>query len=198
MTVSTRLVGRPASVRAARQFTTDALGELPPEMIEAAALMVSELATNALVHAAAGFEVTIDVTKTAVSVEVSDAGEGLPTLRSPEPSDPHGRGLHIVEQLSDRWGTRAASDGSGKSVWFALDRSPSAAHDAARSGRTRSGRADATGSRSWRPVRRDQRSARRRGRMYPAGGWASVCSCGQAGASRPRRRCSMIRQRSST
>ena len=162
MTVSARFVGRSASVGEARRFTTDAVADLSGEIIDAAALMVSELATNALVHAAADFEVTIDITETAVSVEVTDAGEGVPTLRWPEASDPHGRGLHIVEELSDRWGTRAGSDGSGKSVWFTIDLSPTPAHDASQTGRARSSKADPSGSRPWRLVRRGQRSACRR------------------------------------
>jgi anti-sigma regulatory factor (Ser/Thr protein kinase) len=212
MTVSARFVGRSASVGEARRFTTDALAGLSGEVIDAAALMVSELATNALVHADADFEVTIDITETAVSVEVTDAGRGVPTLRWPEDSDPHGRGLHIVEQLSDRWGTRAGSDGSdgaGKSVWFTIDRAPTPA----RASRAGSSQADPSGSRPWRPVLRGQRLSCRRGRSHdlvpglrhhglcrlgPDDAVASIGRCGQAGAVRPRRRCSTIRQRSST
>ncbi|HEY5251397.1 MAG TPA: ATP-binding protein [Acidimicrobiales bacterium] len=158
MTVSARFVGRSASVGEARRFIADALADLTGEIIDAAALMVSELATNALVHAAADFEVTIDITERSVSVEVTDAGKGVPTLRWPEDSDPHGRGLHIVEELSDRWGTRAGSDGSGKSVWFTIDRSTTPDRTG-RTSRARSSQADPSGSRPWRLVRRDQRSA---------------------------------------
>lgn len=163
MTVSARFVGRSASVGEARRFTTSALADLSGEITDAAALMVSELATNALVHADAEFEVTIDVTETAVSVVVTDAGKGVPTLRWPEASDPHGRGLHIVEELSDRWGTRAGSDGSGKSVWFTIDRSPTGDHDASRTSRAPSSQADASGSRPWRLARRGQGRGCRQG-----------------------------------
>ncbi|HWF23057.1 MAG TPA: ATP-binding protein [Acidimicrobiales bacterium] len=171
MTVSARFVGRSASVGEARRFTTDALAALSGEVIDAAALMVSELATNALVHADADFEVTIEITETAVTVEVTDAGQGVPTLRWPEASDPHGRGLRIVEELSDRWGTRAGSDGSGKSVWFTIERAPTPARDAFRSGRARPSTSDPSGSRPWRLVRRGQRPACGRGR---SAGWDSL------------------------
>lgn len=164
MTVSARFVARSPSVGAARRFTTEALAGLSSEVIDAVVLMVSELATNALVHAAADFELTVDVTGTAVSVEVTDAGGGFPALRWPETSDLHGRGLHIVEELSDRWGTRVGSDGSGKTVWFTIDRPPTPAQDASRAGRARPRRSDPTGSRPWRPVRRGERPACRDGR----------------------------------
>ena len=164
MTVSARFASRSASVGAARRFTTEALAHVSPEVVDAAALMVSELATNALVHAAADFEVTIDVADASVSVEVTDAGGGFPTLRWPETSDLHGRGLHIVEELSDRWGTRAGSDGSGKTVWFTIDRSPTSAQDGSRTGQARTSRIDPSGSRPRRLVRRGQRPACRGGR----------------------------------
>jgi anti-sigma regulatory factor (Ser/Thr protein kinase) len=224
MTVSARFDGHAGSVGEARRFTTGALAGLSNEVIDAAALMVSELATNALVHAAADFEINIDITDTSVSVEVTDEGGGVPTLQWPEASDLHGRGLHIVEELSDRWGTRTRSDGSGKSVWFTIDTAASPAPDAAGSGRDRSGEADPSGSRPWRLVRRGERLACPRGRRYgreylaPGLGQPShdgLCrlrvgdsevttrpgwglDLGQAGASTPRRRCSTIRQRSST
>ena len=53
----------PTSVAASRRFVGDALTDLPSDIQEAAVLMVSELATNAIVHATTGFEVTIDRTK---------------------------------------------------------------------------------------------------------------------------------------
>jgi anti-sigma regulatory factor (Ser/Thr protein kinase) len=83
------------------------------------AVMVSELATNALRHAETSFSVRVDQTPGSVRVEVADGGDGRPAVQSPAPSEPSGRGLRIVESLSDAWGVTAAS-GTGKTVWFTL------------------------------------------------------------------------------
>ncbi|MBV8462080.1 MAG: ATP-binding protein, partial [Acidimicrobiales bacterium] len=61
-----------------------------------------------------------------VRVEVSDADERRPSVRWPDPAEPRGRGLQIVNALADRWGVEAWADGKvGKTVWFMveLDRS---------------------------------------------------------------------------
>ncbi len=108
------------SVAASRQFVLDAVTDLPDELREAAILMMSELATNAIVHAATGFEVSIDRSADWLRIAVTDVGGGEPELRSPPSSDPHGRGLRIVDELSDEWGMADNEDGSGKTVWCAV------------------------------------------------------------------------------
>jgi hypothetical protein len=64
--------------------------------------------------------VTIERTADRVRVDVSDAGAGAIEMKDPDPSDPTGRGLRIIDRLSDSWGVEAAP-GDGKSVWFTLD-----------------------------------------------------------------------------
>jgi anti-sigma regulatory factor (Ser/Thr protein kinase) len=108
------------SVGAARRFVSETITDLTPEVQDAVILMVSELATNALVHAASGFQLTIDRTKTRLLVSVADLGAGTPSLQSPPSRQPHGRGLRIVEELSDEWGTSEAPK-KGKTVWFRLN-----------------------------------------------------------------------------
>jgi anti-sigma regulatory factor (Ser/Thr protein kinase) len=108
------------SVGAARRFVSETITDLTPEVQDAVILMVSELATNALVHAASGFQLTIDRTKTRLMVSVADLGAGVPSLQSPPSRQPHGRGLRIVEELSDEWGTSEAPK-KGKTVWFRLN-----------------------------------------------------------------------------
>jgi anti-sigma regulatory factor (Ser/Thr protein kinase) len=108
------------SVGAARRFVSELVSDLTPELQDAVILMVSELATNALVHAASGFQLTIDRTKTRLRVSVADLGAGIPSLQSPPSRQPHGRGLRIVEELSDEWGTSEAPK-KGKTVWFRLN-----------------------------------------------------------------------------
>jgi anti-sigma regulatory factor (Ser/Thr protein kinase) len=109
----------PGSVSAARRFSRDALRDLPPNALELVELMVSELATNCIRHSDSAFDVLIDRTRSDVRVEVSDRSGGTPTVRSPGPEEPRGRGLRIVEMLSQEWGVDYRS-GDGKTVWFVL------------------------------------------------------------------------------
>jgi anti-sigma regulatory factor (Ser/Thr protein kinase) len=105
------------SVGAARRFVTEAIepaGAAP----DVPALLVSELATNAVRHARTDFEVRVHVDDHSCRVEVvNDAPEMLAALR--EPSDEGGRGLQIVEALATRWG--AETQGAAKVVWFECD-----------------------------------------------------------------------------
>lgn len=115
----------------ARRFVSQAIADLPGELQDSVNLMVSELATNALVHASSGFVVSIDRSGAAVTISVTDRGDGAPALQSPSSSEPHGRGLRIVEALSDEWGI-TSTDGTGKTVWFrvALRSTPAGAQQA--------------------------------------------------------------------
>jgi anti-sigma regulatory factor (Ser/Thr protein kinase) len=83
--------------------------------------MVSELATNCVRHANTDFTLSIEQTGRQVRVDIADKGAGRVTARHPEPAEVSGRGLSIVEQLSDTWGVRELVDGDGKSVWFMLN-----------------------------------------------------------------------------
>ena len=108
------------SVAAARRFATEVLADLPRELLQAVELMVSELATNSIRHANSSFRVEIDRRPDLVRVEVSDsAGDVMPTMRSPGPDEPTGRGLRIVSLFSHSWGI-TQSAGSDKSVWFTV------------------------------------------------------------------------------
>ncbi len=118
MTIRRLFAAAPESVGQSRRFVADALAGLPEDVRGTVVLMVSELATNALVHATSDFELAIDQTPAFIRVEVSDASGESPELRSPTSREPHGRGLRIVDELSDEWGTTDASDRPGKSIWF--------------------------------------------------------------------------------
>ncbi|MGA2925541.1 MAG: ATP-binding protein [Solirubrobacteraceae bacterium] len=107
------------SVPAARRFATDALAGSADELLQTVALMVSELATNCIRHVDAEFELTIRRTSSEIRVEVSDRGAGMPAMRSPGPNDPTGRGLRIVDMLSQRWGVTPKAC-AGKTVWFTV------------------------------------------------------------------------------
>jgi anti-sigma regulatory factor (Ser/Thr protein kinase) len=115
-----RFPNTPGSVTSARRFVQERLDGTPPEVADAVTVMTSELATNSIRHAETDFEVGIDLTPAAIRVEVTDGGDGEPVVRAPEPTAPSGRGLYIVEQLSDDWGIRPAPDGDAKTVWFTI------------------------------------------------------------------------------
>ena len=92
---------------------------VPRDQLDDLRLVVSELVTNAVVHAGLreGDPITmaVDVTESRVRVEVIDRGRGF----TGESGSHVGRGLPIVDRLADRWGTERSSE---TKVWaeFAL------------------------------------------------------------------------------
>jgi anti-sigma regulatory factor (Ser/Thr protein kinase) len=123
-----------ASVPVARQFVADSLSALGPEVSEMAALLVSELATNAVVHATSDFAVTVlyPTPTGRVRVEVVDGVPGEPMPLRPPPTALHGRGLLLVASLADEWGVEGTDSEVGKTIWFEL--APATAIAAAGSG----------------------------------------------------------------
>ena len=107
-----------AAVAAARRFARDSLAEASDEVVDQVVMMVSELATNCVRHAGTEFQIAIDCQPDQIFVEVTDGGAGAPAVRSPGPTEPSGRGLLIVEQLSHEWGVREPESDVGKTVWF--------------------------------------------------------------------------------
>lgn len=89
------------------------------EMVETACLLTSELVANAIVHAGAPIELVVDLDRSRLAIEVIDCSESDPEVGAPALLDTHGRGLDLVERLSDSWGVTHVRP--GKSVWFALD-----------------------------------------------------------------------------
>jgi anti-sigma regulatory factor (Ser/Thr protein kinase) len=121
--VSRRFPAVCASVWQARHFLRDQLDSVSYDPdVEFLALMLSELATNAVQHAGTEFAVGIWVTPDAegrsVLVRVTDTAHGFPVPQEPTADAPHGRGLHIVESLADGWGIEMQQSRPGKTVWF--------------------------------------------------------------------------------
>lgn len=85
---------------------------------EQAALLVSELVTNAVVHGDGDIRVTADVAKDRARFTVSDDGPHRPLLSRPDRDAAGGRGLLIVDRLASAWGVEP--EGGGKCVWFVL------------------------------------------------------------------------------
>ncbi len=97
---------------------------LDPEGLETMRLLVSELVTNSVRHArldsGGWIELRIEETPGALRVAVTDPGRGFDERPGPpQPGDPSGWGLHLVEQLADRWGI--SREGETR-VWFEISR----------------------------------------------------------------------------
>ena len=106
------------SAGTARRLVREALAPTHQELVEPAELAVSEIVTNALVHAGTAMRLRVLVRGPAMRVELSDGSPRLPRRRGFSPMTATGRGLHLVTELVDRWG--ASSDGTGKVVWFEI------------------------------------------------------------------------------
>jgi anti-sigma regulatory factor (Ser/Thr protein kinase) len=116
----------PRAVRASRQWVRETLNRWRlTDAAEPAESLVSELVTNAIRHAEDGASVVVLLMYAAgkVRMEVRDHDPlNLPLVKTPGPLDASGRGLVLVEALSDHWGVRVTD--SGKSVWCELTASP--------------------------------------------------------------------------
>jgi anti-sigma regulatory factor (Ser/Thr protein kinase) len=113
----------PESVPAARRYVTEMLDRVPAGPTGTAALLVSELASNAVRHAGGSeFEVEVQAfpDEGRVWVGFTDRDSGLPVLRAPADTAEHGRGLHLVGRLADSWGARRRRFSAEKTVWFEL------------------------------------------------------------------------------
>lgn len=105
---------------AAREFVVASVENLCPDAVEAARLLVSELVTNALLHAhETAVPVAVAALDRCLHVEVTDHSREVPVNRTHEdPLEPGGFGINLVDALAVRWGVQRNDD--GKSVWFDL------------------------------------------------------------------------------
>ena len=121
--VTRRLAPHPTAPRAARDLVSRALVDWRlSQQIPDACLVVSELVTNAMIHAGTDIDVTLAEHRRSVRVAVRDHNHVLPVERRGR-SDEHGRGLGIVAELASAWGVLPHSDG-GKVVWAVFDAAP--------------------------------------------------------------------------
>ncbi|SCK54883.1 Anti-sigma regulatory factor (Ser/Thr protein kinase) [Streptomyces sp. WMMB 322] len=117
-----RLPNRPESARCARELARTVLEShwaLPAPLTDDAVLLVSELVGNAVRHTGAlVFGLQMMRRRGWIRVEVRDPSRGLPCLLPVQGLDTSGRGLFLVDTLSDRWGVDLLP--RGKTTWFEM------------------------------------------------------------------------------
>jgi anti-sigma regulatory factor (Ser/Thr protein kinase) len=127
--VSTRVAQRlvleaePSSVRDARAFVRGVLGSWGREdLVDDATLMVSELATNVVLHARTRYAVVLQRLRHGLLCDVLDHAPAMPSVRDHDLSAATGRGLPLVAGLATSWGPtpEGALDGYTKGVRFEL------------------------------------------------------------------------------
>ena len=116
------LPASPASARRARRLVVDALHRLHWETAtEVAELLVSELVTNAVLHARSEIRLRVQADGFRIRVEVHDNSPAPVHRRHYGQESTTGRGLALVDALAARWGSDLIH-GNGKSVWFELEK----------------------------------------------------------------------------
>jgi CheY-like chemotaxis protein len=120
--VDSAFPAQPRSVAGARAFVREALENWHEEdLVDTVTLLLSELVTNAVVHAASAPNVAVHLLPDCVHVEVSDDDTTQLRAREVPLSAESGRGLALVEALAHQWGQVELPD--GKVVWFDVLRS---------------------------------------------------------------------------
>ena len=117
---SIRLPPDGRSTGQARRFVADVLSGagITGETLDAAVLLTSELATNAVLHARSDLTVVVTVSAGGVRVEVADENPRLPSPVFVSVDALSGRGLQLVQAVASSWGIETHD--SGKVVWFEL------------------------------------------------------------------------------
>jgi hypothetical protein len=110
----------PDAPRLARRFVTQMLeGWDRSDLVGDAAVVVAELASNAVSHAHSDFTVGLSRLGSAVRLEVRDSSTVEPTSRESAAMAERGRGLQLIAAIARRWGYELVA--GGKVVWAELD-----------------------------------------------------------------------------
>ena len=119
---ATEFAAEPTSVGRARSWVGLRLIDHDlAHLVDDLQLVVSELATNAMVHAETSFLVTLTGAGESVLLEVLDGAQAGPVQFASQSLETSGRGVAIVDALSRAWGVTGHMAG-GKSVWAEFDR----------------------------------------------------------------------------
>jgi len=128
--VQVELPSAPASVRTARRVVARALQEWSlPHLDDTAALLTSELVTNAVLHAGTDLRVEVQQAGGVVRVTVHDGSLQQPRRRRHGVHAGTGRGLGLLATLATGWGSGPSAPPYRKAVWFELPADPAALPD---------------------------------------------------------------------
>lgn len=107
--------------RLARDFLTNAFCPVHnAQVMDDAKLLVSELVTNALQHGTPPISMCVECDAIdGLRISVSDGDRSDPIPRQAAPDAESGRGMRLVDVISDQWGIDH-HDGDGKDIWFRL------------------------------------------------------------------------------
>ena len=118
----TTLPPEPSSARAARQFVVQELSAAGHGgQADIAEVLVSELVTNAILHARTPITVQVQADDDVVRISVTDGVRASIRRRDYAADATTGRGIALVEALASNWGSGPSN--GGKTVWFELSES---------------------------------------------------------------------------
>lgn len=100
------------------ELTTLRHADVDADLVDAAGLLVSELVTNAVVHARTDVTLRATIRRGVLRIEVADGSPVVPTPRRTSSLAGTGRGLQLVDRLANRWGVQKSR--GGKTIWFEL------------------------------------------------------------------------------
>jgi anti-sigma regulatory factor (Ser/Thr protein kinase) len=106
--------------RARRIVTASLAGRGLDDLVEPAVLLTSEIVTNAVQHGGGHARIVVEHDDDGLRVSVSDASDRMPRRLELGIDATSGRGIHLLDQLADRWGVEPHTT-RGKTVWFELD-----------------------------------------------------------------------------
>ncbi len=115
-----------ASIAEARRFVGEVLKTSPLRLVQDVQLIVSELATNCVLHAKTEFDLSISAFDDQFRVELRDGSRVSPVFHRHRGTQSGGRGMVIADTLSTEWGVEWRGSRE-KVVWFSVP-----AHDSGR------------------------------------------------------------------
>lgn len=119
--ITLNLSGRRGDAGLARGFLAEILPVLGwQDRLDDACLLITELIANVALHAHTACTVTVNGGDDVLQIEVKDASPAMPRVQNFSLEATTGRGLRLVESLSDAWGVNPVH--GGKVVWFCLGR----------------------------------------------------------------------------
>ena len=118
---SARLSPEAPSAGQARRFVDETLRRWEcDELLDTVELLVSELVTNAVIHAKSDVDVSVQLLADRIRIEVADQSPAGIRRRELTAEGSSGRGISMVESLATAWGV--ISNRNGKAVWFEVAR----------------------------------------------------------------------------